>query len=136
MTLMRTAPYPARRGDPQAHIGRHFNSFRDYVEALKGIGEIQEIDQPVDWNLEMGAIIRHSTETKAAAPLFNNVIGADDARLGALDGHDRRASQTRSPAAVTAVAGRWGFVHLGRFTQQYRQLFGEAPSQTLRSSNR
>ena len=48
--------------------GRHFGSFRDYVEALKAIGEIQEIDQPVDWNLEMGAIIRHSTETKAAAP--------------------------------------------------------------------
>src|ERR1700761_1383123 len=46
------------------------------------------------------------------------------------------ASQSRSPAAVTAVAGRWGFVHLGRFAQQYRQLFGEAPSQTLRSSNR
>jgi AraC-like DNA-binding protein len=46
------------------------------------------------------------------------------------------ASQTWSPAAVTAVAGRWGFVHLGRFAQQYRQLFGEAPSQTLRSSNR
>ena len=46
------------------------------------------------------------------------------------------ASQTRSPVAVTAVASRWGFVHLGRFAQQYRQLFGEAPSQTLRSSNR
>jgi AraC-like DNA-binding protein len=46
------------------------------------------------------------------------------------------ASQTRSPVAVTAVAGRWGFVHLGRFAQQYRQLFGEAPSETLRSSNR
>jgi AraC-like DNA-binding protein len=46
------------------------------------------------------------------------------------------ASQTQSPAAVTAVASRWGFVHLGRFAQQYRQLFGEAPSQTLRSSNR
>src|ERR1700761_9715408 len=47
MTLMRTAPYPARRVDPEAHSGRHFESFRDYVEALKGIGEIQEIDQPV-----------------------------------------------------------------------------------------
>jgi AraC-like DNA-binding protein len=46
------------------------------------------------------------------------------------------ASQTRSPVAVTAVAGRWGFVHLGRFAQQYRQLFGEPPSETLRSSNR
>src|ERR1700722_5458313 len=74
---IRNAPYPARPVDPEAHIGRHFNSFRDYVEALKGIGEIQEIDKPVDWNLEMGAIIRPPPETKAAAPLFNNVIGAD-----------------------------------------------------------
>jgi hypothetical protein len=34
------------------------------------------------------------------------------------------------------VASRWGFMHFGRFAQQYRQLFGEAPSQTLRLSNR
>ena len=68
MTLMRTAPYPARRADPQAHIGRHFTSFRDYVEALKGIGEIQEIDQSVDWNLEMGAIIRHSSGPQPSLP--------------------------------------------------------------------
>jgi AraC-like DNA-binding protein len=46
------------------------------------------------------------------------------------------ASRTASSAAVTAVAGRWGFVHLGRFAQQYRQLFGEAPSETLRLSHR
>src|ERR1700722_1739636 len=77
MTLMPTAPYPARPVDPEAHPGRHFTSFRDYVEALKNISEIQEIDQPVDWNLEMGAIIRHSTETKPAAPRSNNVRGAD-----------------------------------------------------------
>jgi hypothetical protein len=44
MTLMRTAPYPARPVDAEAHTGRHFTSFRDYVEALKGIGEIQEIE--------------------------------------------------------------------------------------------
>jgi transcriptional regulator GlxA family with amidase domain len=31
------------------------------------------------------------------------------------------------------VAGRWGFVHLGRFASQYRQLFGETPSETLRA---
>ena len=46
------------------------------------------------------------------------------------------ASRTRSPAAVTAAASRWGFVHLGRFAQQYRELFGEPPSQTLRLSDR
>ncbi len=45
------------------------------------------------------------------------------------------ASQRRSTVGVTAVASRWGFVHLGRFAEQYRQLFGETPSQTLRHSN-
>ncbi|MET0701337.1 MAG: AraC family transcriptional regulator [Mycobacterium sp.] len=42
------------------------------------------------------------------------------------------ASRQRSPVAVSTVASRWGFVHLGRFAQQYRQLFGESPSHTLR----
>ncbi|BBZ47215.1 AraC family transcriptional regulator [Mycobacterium parmense] len=46
------------------------------------------------------------------------------------------ASRARPSAAVTTVASRWGFVHLGRFAQQYRQLFGESPSQTLRVSYR
>jgi AraC-like DNA-binding protein len=45
------------------------------------------------------------------------------------------ASRARSSAAVTSVASRWGFVHLGRFAQQYRQLFGEPPSQTIRLSD-
>lgn len=32
---------------------------------------------------------------------------------------------------VTQVAMRWGFVHLGEFSQEYKRLFGEQPSQTL-----
>ncbi|MDG4667231.1 AraC family transcriptional regulator [Mycobacterium sp. 236(2023)] len=34
---------------------------------------------------------------------------------------------------VTSVASRWGFLHFGRFSQQYHQQFGESPSVTLRS---
>lgn len=33
---------------------------------------------------------------------------------------------------VAAVARRWGFVHLPRFAAQYRRVFGERPSETLR----
>lgn len=36
--------------------------------------------------------------------------------------------------SVTSVAGRWGFVHLGRFADQYRQQFGQKPSETLRTT--
>jgi len=39
-------------------------------------------------------------------------------------------------ATVTGVATRWGITHLGRFASEYRQRFGETPSQTLRRSAR
>jgi transcriptional regulator GlxA family with amidase domain len=33
---------------------------------------------------------------------------------------------------VTAIAGRWGFTHPGRFSSIYKQAFGRSPSVTLR----
>ncbi|MFW2382337.1 MAG: AraC family transcriptional regulator [Acidimicrobiales bacterium] len=38
-----------------------------------------------------------------------------------------------SGVTVSAVASRWGFHHLGRFSVTYRDTFGESPSETLRS---
>lgn len=35
---------------------------------------------------------------------------------------------------VQDVAAQWGFFHMGRFAQAYKELFGELPSQTLRLS--
>jgi AraC-like DNA-binding protein len=34
---------------------------------------------------------------------------------------------------VTAIALKWGFVHLGRFAHDYRRRYGELPSETLRN---
>jgi transcriptional regulator GlxA family with amidase domain len=33
---------------------------------------------------------------------------------------------------VSEIALRFGFVHLGEFSQAYRSMFGETPSETLR----
>ncbi|WP_179404475.1 AraC family transcriptional regulator [Burkholderia guangdongensis] len=33
---------------------------------------------------------------------------------------------------VSSIAMNWGFSHLGRFSNDYKQLFGETPSQTLK----
>ncbi|MBB4841859.1 AraC-like DNA-binding protein [Paucibacter oligotrophus] len=35
---------------------------------------------------------------------------------------------------ITEVALRWGFYHLGRFAQEYREMFDESPRDTLASS--
>jgi UbiD family decarboxylase len=52
-------------------------SMREYVKQLKAIGEFQELDAEVDWDLEMGAIIRRCSELQALAPLFNRVNGIE-----------------------------------------------------------
>jgi AraC-like DNA-binding protein len=48
----------------------------------------------------------------------------------------RAALQRANPApgAITELAKRYGFSELGRFATSYRQIFGEAPSETLRRS--
>ena len=37
---------------------------------------------------------------------------------------------------VQDVAARWGFWHLGHFVTDYKHMFGELPSQTLRAPRR
>lgn len=39
---------------------------------------------------------------------------------------------TGNSQAIRDVAGKWGFWHLSRFAGEYRALFGELPSETLR----
>jgi hypothetical protein len=52
-------------------------------------------------------------------------------RLGRVRA-DLLASQPADPTTVAETAHRWGFAHLGRFAQYYRQRYGESPSDTLR----
>ena len=40
----------------------------------------------------------------------------------------------RARIRVIDVATAWGFWHMGHFTADYREMFGESPSETLRSS--
>ena len=52
-----------------------------------------------------------------------------------LNGVRRDLRSSRSAAVTVAeVAGRWGFWHMGQMAADYRKLFDELPSQTLRGS--
>jgi AraC family ethanolamine operon transcriptional activator len=35
---------------------------------------------------------------------------------------------------VADIAIRWGFWHMGQFARDYRAMFGELPSETLKKS--
>jgi len=51
-------------------------------------------------------------------------------RLNAV--HRLLRSTSVNELLVGDAAARWGFTHLGYFAREYRDLFGELPSQTLR----
>ena len=50
----------------------------------------------------------------------------------------RRAltNQSSRPVTITSIATRYGFYELGRFSNSYKQAFGETPSATLRGTGR
>jgi AraC family ethanolamine operon transcriptional activator len=41
---------------------------------------------------------------------------------------------TAEQTTVTDVALQWGFWHMGQFSKDYKKMFGESPSETLRYS--
>ena len=52
--------------------------FRTFIDVLREDGDLAEIEQQVDPNLEVGAIVRRVSEVNGKAPLFNNVKGTKD----------------------------------------------------------
>ena len=57
---------------------KQVSDLREYLQILDGLGEVQEIDVEVDWNLEIGAIIRRAYDLRAPAPLFNKIKDIED----------------------------------------------------------
>lgn len=53
-----------------------------------------------------------------------------DVRLAKV--HAELLVANSSDTSVTERAAAWGFLHQGRFSEQYRQKYGQRPSQTLR----
>jgi len=71
--------------------------------------------------------------------VFRDVFGVTPRRYLAL----RRLAGVRNDLlngdpedSVTEIASRWGFFHLGRFAQEYGQLFHERPSETRSRAGR
>lgn len=67
---------------------------------------------------------------------FQNVLGiTPNTYLRAIRLNGVRAA-LRSAPSVTHAALDWGFWHLGQFAADYRQMFGELPSQTFQKDRK
>lgn len=81
----------------------HLRSLREYIEALQALGDLQPIDEVVDWNLEIGAIIRRSYDLEAPAPLFNRIKGYESSGFRVLGAPAALSSRQGMPLARLAL---------------------------------
>ncbi|BFM49172.1 helix-turn-helix domain-containing protein [Marinomonas sp. THO17] len=56
-------------------------------------------------------------------------------RLIRLNAAHRELCQADGQTSVQDIASKWGFMHLSRFAAEYRTLFDELPSQTLKNAH-
>ncbi|MVU77485.1 UbiD family decarboxylase [Nocardia sp. ET3-3] len=83
----------------------HLKSLREFIDALEALGEIQRIDAEVNWELEIGAIIRRSYDLRAPAPLFTNITGYQDSGFGVLGAPGGLSGPTHSLARIALALG-------------------------------
>lgn len=94
---------------------------------------------PLNHSLSMDALCQclHLTP-RTLHNHFLSTVGQSPAeflRAVRLNACRRRLRATRAGGmTVQDVAAQWGFFHMGRFSQAYKSLFGELPSQTLRQA--
>jgi AraC family ethanolamine operon transcriptional activator len=65
---------------------------------------------------------------------FESILGVSPIqylRMSRLNGVRRSLVQAEKGESVSNIAAQWGFWHLSQFAKDYKQLFGEQPSQTL-----
>ena len=65
---------------------------------------------------------------------FQNALGINAVaylRALRLNSVRRELRESNTTQAIQAVAERWGFWHMGRFSADYHSMFGERPSKTL-----
>ena len=85
-------------------------------------------------DLDESAIAEYRQARAEANPDAEELRWSDLDVLRALNAVRRELRvATGSPdEPIAAIAARWGFWHMGQFSRDYKQQFGELPSVTLR----
>jgi AraC-like DNA-binding protein len=111
--------------------------------ALSGVAIVRRVEDWVDGRapetIQIGDLCRElHLSRRTLQRAFTETMGIGPARylahrrLIAARAELRRADP--SEVRVTDTATKYGFLQLGRFARDYRQMFGERPSETLNGS--
>lgn len=120
---------PARSASPAAaRISRHWQ----LVRAVRNVVE-ESPDCPLSV-AELCARFHASRRTLQYA--FEETLGVNPSAYIRAVRLGRVRRELRGARSVTEVATRWGFWHFGNFSGEYREQFGELPSETFRRENR
>jgi AraC family ethanolamine operon transcriptional activator len=65
---------------------------------------------------------------------FNDLVGMNPVAFLRAQRLNAVRQMLKESCSVTEAATTWGFWHFGHFSQEYKKLFGELPSATLRRS--
>jgi 4-hydroxy-3-polyprenylbenzoate decarboxylase len=52
---------------------KHYKDNREFIKALHETGDLVTIEQEVDWDMELGAIVRRACEKNSPAPYFKKI---------------------------------------------------------------
>jgi 4-hydroxy-3-polyprenylbenzoate decarboxylase len=83
----------------------HLRSQREFIAELEKIGDLHRIGTEVDWNLEIGAIIRRSYDLRTPAPLFTNISGYQGSGFAVLGAPGALASGDYPLARIALSLG-------------------------------
>jgi AraC family ethanolamine operon transcriptional activator len=115
---------------PRAHRPRH----RDCSRILRQVEDF--VEHNLSSEIRIGDLCaRIGTSRRTLEYLFKDYYGLSPGRyltVRRLNAVRNRLLQAEpAEVSIAAMAGRFGFHHAGRFSQTYRELFSELPSQTL-----
>ena len=95
-----------------------------------------ELYHHMDWTISIEALCKlHKISEKSLINSFKSLFGFTPnlfIRLLKLNlVHNELKKSDYGEVSVSRIAQKWGFSHMGRFSQYYTELFGKNPSKTL-----
>jgi AraC family ethanolamine operon transcriptional activator len=111
-------------GVKEVHAMRILRATRAYIR--QNVGEAVSVGDLCDAAATSERTLRNACEIITGEPPMALL------RAMRLNQVRRSILNADSPVSISRIGTRWGFLHMPQFSKDYRALFGELPSETVR----